>query len=53
MGVGILTPCGLGVDGVGARRLLPFFRSSRQHQLAEQLEDNLRMLNELPEPRRE
>ena len=34
-------------------RLLLMLRNSRQHQLAQQLEDNLRMLNELLEPRRD
>ena len=41
-------------DDLGAQfRLLLMLRSSRQHQLAPQLEDNLRMLNELLEPRRD
>lgn len=41
-------------DDLGAQfRLLLMLRNSRQHQLAQQLEDNLRMLNELLEPRRE
>ena len=40
-------------DDLGAQfRLLLMLRNSRQHQLADQLEDNLRMLNELLEPRR-
>ena len=41
-------------DDLGAQfRLLLMLRNSRQHQLADQLEDNLRMLNELLEPRRD
>ena len=41
-------------DDLGAQfRLLLMLRNSRQHQLAQQLEDNLRMLNELLEPRRD
>ena len=41
-------------DDLGAQfRLLLMLRNSRQHQLAQQLEDNLRMLSELLEPRRE
>jgi hypothetical protein len=40
-------------DDLGSQfRLLLMLRNSRQHQLAQQLEDNLRMLNELLEPRR-
>ena len=34
-------------------RLLLMLRNSRQHQLATQLEENLRMLNELMEPRKD
>ncbi len=38
-------------DDLGGQfRLLLMLRSSRQHQLAPQLEENLRMLNELLEP---
>ena len=41
-------------DDLGAQfRLLLMLRNSRQHQLADQLEENLRMLNELLEPRRD
>ena len=41
-------------DDLGAQfRLLLMLRSSRQHQLAPQLEDNLRMLNDLLEPRQD
>ena len=41
-------------DDLGAQfRLLLMLRNSRQHQLAPQLEENLRMLNDLLEPQRD
>lgn len=40
-------------DLAGQFRLLLMLRNSRQHQLAPQLEENLRMLSELLEPRRD
>ena len=40
-------------DLAGQFRLLLMLRNSRQHQLAPQLEENLRMLSNLLEPRRE
>ncbi len=42
----------LATDLAAQFRLLLMLRSSRQHQLAPPLEENLRMLNELIEPRR-
>ena len=41
-------------DDLGAQfRLLLMLRNSRQHQLASQLEENLRMLNDLLDPRQD